>query len=68
MDRYLRSIDVVIDLSRFPYNLHNVRRGRHITADRAGLFMTRANPICHPECVRQIAFLLDIYFRRALAM
>src|ERR1700745_317836 len=68
MDRYLRSIDVVIDFSRFPYHFHDVRIGRGITANFAGLVLARADPICHPECVWQVALLLDIYFRRALVI
>src|SRR5207253_11440351 len=68
MDRYLCSIDVVIDLSRFPYDFHDVRSGSGVTTNWAGYVLARADPICHPKCIRQVAFLFDIYFRRALVI
>ncbi len=68
MDGYQGSIDVVIDLQRFPYHLYDVRTGPNVTACGAGFVITRAHPVCHPECVRQVAFLLDIYFCRVVAV
>ncbi len=47
MDSYQSTIDVVLNLARFPFQFYDVRSGRSITADGAGFFITRANPIKH---------------------
>ena len=68
MNGYQSAIDIVINHTWFPNHFHRMRRGRSITADGAGLLIARANPIRHPKRVWHVAFLLYVYFRRALAI
>lgn len=68
MNSHQSAIDVVIDYTWFPNYFHDMRSGRRIKADGAGLLVTRAHPVRHPEGIRHVAFLLDINFRRALAI
>src|SRR5215813_8204319 len=62
------TVDVVINLSRFPYQFEGVRNCPVVAAHRTSLITGDTSPIRHPEGVRMVALLLKINLCRAVTV